>query len=245
MGLVGLSKRQGKLPKPRVYQRDPYESTARFKVLLCGRRWGKSKLALAAACDGHGPTRGHFRGALQGARIGWIVPSLEHPSAAEIWNDLKAALAPYAALGGAVSEQWRRIELASGGSVQVWSGHNPDTLRGPWFDGVIVDECSIQSEGVWAAVRPTLSDYGGWAILCGTVPMDVGRHWFAALHHHATSVPGRANGWATWRLPSRQNRQLTKADLAGRARLPARVRRRAGGDGGRCLARRVVRASAL
>jgi len=210
---VGV-KKQGKLPRVRAYQREAYASDARFKLLICGRRWGKSKFALAAACDGHGPARGHLRGALQGARIGWIVPSLEHPSAAETWNDLKAALAPYAADGGTISEQWRRIELPTGGSVQVWSGFNPDTLRGPYFDGVIVDECSLQPEGVWAAVRPTLSDYGGWAVLCGTVPLDVSRHWFVALHRYAASDTGRARGWRTWRLPSTQNRQLTKADLA-------------------------------
>jgi hypothetical protein len=141
-------------------------------------------VGLVAACDGHGPRRGHFRGALQGARIGWIVPSEQHPAPAEVWADLKAALGPAAQVGGRVSEEQRLIVVPGGGSVQVWSGHDPDRLRGPYFDGEVVDECSIQDARVWAALRPTLSDYGGWGMLCGTVPEDVSGHWFVLMQPH-------------------------------------------------------------
>jgi predicted phage terminase large subunit-like protein len=158
---------------------------------------------------------------LEGARIGWVVPSEEHPSAAEAWSDLKRALAPAARL---VSEERKRIELRSGGSVQVWSGYDPNALRGPYFDGVVVDECSLQHEKLWGALRPTLSDYGGWALLVGTVPEDAVSHWFARLHHYASSEAGRARGWAAWRLSSRQNPQLREVDLEeARETLGARV----------------------
>ena len=43
------------VPRVREYQRPVYEAAARFKVLICGRRWGKSKIALLCAVNGHGP----------------------------------------------------------------------------------------------------------------------------------------------------------------------------------------------
>src|SRR5687768_9689225 len=90
------------LPAPRPYQHPILSSKARFKLLICGRRWGKTQLGLLAATAGHGSTTSHGTakplrpGALQGARIAWIVPSEDHPAAGEIWTDLKAALQPIA-----------------------------------------------------------------------------------------------------------------------------------------------------
>ena len=201
------------LLRVREYQREVVESRARFKLLICGRRWGKTTVGLVAASEGHGAPageEGHWRGALDGARIGWIVPSEDHPAATEVWGDLKKALGPLAV---SASEEQRRIEVAGGGSVQLWSGFNPDTLRGPYFDGAIVDECSLQHERLWPAVRPTLSDYGGWALLLGSVPEDVGSHWFVGLHRYALSESGRFTGWETWRRASWENPQLTEQDL--------------------------------
>src|SRR6266542_4700147 len=107
-----------RLPKVRDYQRPVYESGARFKDVMCGRRWGKTKLGVACAIAGHGPARHYFPGAGGKARIGWIVPSEEHPAAAEAWADLKKAVAT---VPHVVSEERKRIELlAGGGSVQLW-----------------------------------------------------------------------------------------------------------------------------
>ena len=204
------------LPAARAYQQPILSSNARFKLLICGRRWGKTKLGLLAATVGHGPHTSYATlapsrpGALNGARIAWIVPSEDHPSAGEIWTDLKAALQPAA---GRVSESKHLISLPGGGSIQLWSGFLPDTLRGPFFDGVVIDECSLQHERLWQALRPTLSDYQGWALLLGSVPEDVASHWFVTLHRYAQSEAGRARGWDTWRRPSSENPQLTQADL--------------------------------
>src|SRR6266508_486063 len=110
------------LPAARPYQKEVLESAARFKLLVCGRRWGKTKVGLLAATVGHGPPASYGSaallrpGALHGARIAWVVPSEDHPAAGEVWTDLKAALQPAA---GRVSESKRRIDLPGGGSVQL------------------------------------------------------------------------------------------------------------------------------
>ena len=207
------------LPAARPYQQAVLQSSARFKLLICGRRWGKTKLGLLAATVGHGAVTHHGSakpvrpGALDGARIAWVVPSDEHPSAGEVWTDLKAALAPAVADKRRLSEKHKKITLPGGGSIQLWSGFVPNTLRGPYFDGVVIDECSLQNERVWHSLRPTLSDYQGWALLLGTVPEDVARHWFVGLHRYAETDAARARGWETWRRPAWDNPQLTQADL--------------------------------
>src|SRR6266498_1607174 len=97
------------LLRVREYQREVVESRARFKLLICGRRWGKTTVGLVAASQGHGAPageEGHWRGALDGARIGWIVPSEDYPAATEVWGDLKKALAPLAV---STSEEQRKI----------------------------------------------------------------------------------------------------------------------------------------
>jgi predicted phage terminase large subunit-like protein len=152
-----------------------------------------------------------WRGALDGARIGWIVPSEHHPSAGEAWQDLKAALGGWAL---AVSEEQKALRLPGGGSIELRSGHDPENLRGTYFDGVVVDECGIQDARVWAVLRPALSDYRGWALLCGNVPADAAGHWFTKLYHLAETPAMRAHGWAAWRRPAWDNPQIGPADLA-------------------------------
>src|SRR5687768_3263333 len=173
-GSGGLEyQREVRLVRVREYQREVVDSRARFKLLICGRRWGKTTVGLVAACQGHGAPageEGHLKGALDGGRIGWIVPSDDHPAAGEVWTDMKKVLG---SLAVATSEEHKKVVVAGGGSVQLFSGFKPNELRGPYFDGVIVDECSFQPERLWQTVRPTLSDYGGWGVLLGTVPEDV------------------------------------------------------------------------
>ena len=100
--------------------------------------------------------------------------------------------------------------------MRMTSGHDPEAARGMFLnqvqsakckmrseepcgvhrgwgiDGAVVDERSLQPEALWAAgIRPTLSDYGGWALLCGTVPPELEAHWFVRLYRLATWSGGR------------------------------------------------------
>lgn len=222
--LLQAGSRRVVLPRIRPYQEDLYSSPARFKLTITGRRWGKGKVCLFAVCDGHGPRHGEWRqwrGALQGARIGVVVPSDKHVAAAEWWRDLKVALGPSRV---SISEEARQIVVPGGGSVQILSGYDPESLRGTYLDGVVIDECSAQDVKVWQVIRPTLSDYGGWAILSGNVPEDVVGHWFIRLYFLSTTPQMAARGWWAWRRPSWENPQLTEADLAeARETLGTRV----------------------
>ncbi|MCA9315790.1 MAG: hypothetical protein KDB73_09895, partial [Planctomycetes bacterium] len=146
------------LPQPLAHQLDVLRHPARLKVVVCGRRWGKSLLGLIACVEGHGPLDSGYRGALEGAQVWWIAPT--YPQGVLIWRDLKKALR-----GGWIEkrEKEMRIVLPGGGSVTVKSADNPDALRGVGLDGVVLDEAAFMSEEAWThGIRPALADRQGW-----------------------------------------------------------------------------------
>ena len=171
-------------------------SGSRFKLAVCGRRWGKTATGLLAVLRGHGSKRGMFPGAIDGARIWWVAPSYTTLEASKIWNDLKRATA-----GAWVdkSEIHRSITLPGGGSVSVRSADDPDSLRGPGLDGVVLDEAAFLKPEVWHDVlRPALADLGGWSFMLTT---PNGKNW---LHDTFRKAAGRAE-WSRWQLPTWEN----------------------------------------
>lgn len=198
------------LPRPMPHQRSVLISGKRFKLLACGRRWGKTALGLIACIEGHGSYRGQFRGALAGGRIWWVVPS--YPIAAEVWRDLKKAV------GGIAtdkSEVERRVELPGGGSITVKSADNPDSLRGPGLDGVVIDEAAFCDEEVWTkAIPPTIADKLGWAMLLTT---PNGLNWFHDLFQTACGD----SEWDVFHRPTSDNPIISADELAAaRRRMP-------------------------
>jgi len=178
---------------------------ARFKVVVAGRRWGKTGTALQAAIRGHGPERGDFRGAIDGALIWWVAPSSTTIEASNVWHDLKRMTS------GAwtdKSEIHKRINLPGGGSISVRSADDPNSLRGPGLDGLIIDEAAFLSVDAWQNVlRPALSDKQGWCLFITT---PNGYNWIRGLYADAVDRPG----WSRWQCSSSDNPLVTAGELA-------------------------------
>lgn len=191
-----------RLPRPLPHQLPVLMSPARFKVVACGRRWGKTAVGLLKALRGHGPTRRCLRGAIDGGKIWWVAPT--YLIANEIWRDLKRATKD-AWLDK--SEDEHRIELPGGGSVAVRSADRPDTLVAVGLDGLIIDEVGKVKEAAWKeSLRPALADRQGWASLIGT---PKGRNWFFDLFDLAPKRPG----WGRWQRPTSDNPLVPPAEL--------------------------------
>jgi hypothetical protein len=155
-----------KLKRPHPAQQlilDAFEDH-RFGVVACGRRFGKTETGKIVL----------VRAALDGKIARWFLPS--HKMARETWTDLKQTLQPVIA---SKSEVDRRLDLITGGVIQVHSGHDPDASRGPGADLVVLDEAAFMHPDVWQAViRPMLSDRGGKALFLSS---PNGRNWFWSL----------------------------------------------------------------
>ena len=183
-------------------QREVADHPARFKVLVTGRRWGKTRLGSLMCLDV----------ALNGGRAWWVAPS--YPMATVGWRGIKhlAKQRP----GMAAREVDRLIELPGGGSIQVRSADNPDSLRGEGLDFLVIDEAAFVREEAWTeALRPALSDRQGRALIIST---PKGRNWFWRAYQRGVSGDPE---WHAWQLPTVSNPYIDPAEVeAARGLLP-------------------------
>jgi len=186
-------------------QRAVAESRARFKVVACGRRWGKTTLGLVMAAEA----------ARRGQRVWWVAPTYSlafHP-----WRDLKAMLA---AEKSAKLESEKHIDLPGGGSITIKSAEDPDSLRGVGLDLVIIDEAAFISELAWyGSIRPALSDLRGKALIIST---PRGRNWFFAAYQMGQQ--DQNPDWESWQAPTVDNPVVGEQEVEeARRMLPERI----------------------
>jgi phage terminase large subunit len=70
--------------------------------------------------------------------------------------------------GAEASESELKVTFPNGSIVRLYGADNPDSLRGIYLDGVILDEAADMSPRINEVLRPTLSDYKGWCCWIGT-----------------------------------------------------------------------------
>lgn len=190
------------LPKALPHQLPILRSPARQKVVACGRRWGKTALGLMATVKGHGPQRGVFRGAIDGAEIWWVPPTFA--IGMKIWRDLKRALGSVCV---SASEMEKRIELPGGGAITVKSADNPESLVGEGLDGLVIDETGFVKKKAWVeSLRPALTDKKGWCMAIGT---PNGLNWY----HDLFKAAGRDENKEAWQRPTIDNPLITQEEM--------------------------------
>ena len=186
-------------------QAEVHYNPARFKVLDCGRRWGKTRLGVME-CMGI---------AAIGGRAWWVAPSYKMSEVG--WRPLRrlAGQIPNAE----IRKVDRQVLLPTGGEVSVRSADNPDSLRGEGLDFVVLDECAFMQEMAWnEALRPALADRQGSALFIST---PKGRNWFWRMWQL-----GQAGGdeWHSWTFTSYDNPHIQDSEIdAAKALLPDRV----------------------
>ena len=186
-------------------QRRVAEHPARFRVVMCGRRYGKSALGIRLACDA----------ALKGQPVGWFAPS--YKLALEAWRELSQRLQPIVARQ---NEQDKRMELVTGGVIEIWTLDTQDPARGRKYALAIIDEAGIAKDllDVWqAAIRPTLVDMGGRALFLGTPKGR--RHGFVTLFTRGDT--GQDPDWQSFRASTLENPYIPPEEIeAARKELP-------------------------
>jgi phage FluMu gp28-like protein len=122
--------------------------------------------------------------------------------------------------GVAIRESERMITLPTGGTVQIKSADNPDSLRGEGLDFVVLDECAFLKEEAWTEVlRPALADKQGGALFIST---PKGRNWFYAIHQRANYD----DTWKSFHFTSYDNPFVANSELdAAKEQLPELVYR--------------------
>lgn len=195
-----------RLPRLHEGQQQVWDKRVRFRVLACGRRWGKTRLG-SLMC---------IATALHGGRAWWVAPS--YPVASVGWRGVKALAVQIP--GAEIRHVDRLITLPGGGTVQVRSADNPDSLRGEGLDFVALDECAFIKEAAWnEALRPALSDRQGKALFIST---PKGRNWFWRLW--SLGMSDDDPDWQAWRFPTGNNPYIPQSEVdAAQANLPERI----------------------
>lgn len=174
------------LPRPHQAQEKVLSQAKRFNVLDCGRRWGKSVLAINLLSET----------ALSGYPAGYFAPTykLLEGTYKEAINILEPIISR--------KHDNQFIEIVTGGLIEFWSLDNPNAGRSRKYKRDVIDEAAFV-KNLWeawtTAIRPTLTDLIGDAWFMST---PRGKNDFYKLYQRGVS--GEAN-WVSWQMPTNTN----------------------------------------
>jgi len=137
----------------KVIALDPH----RFRVVNCGRRFGKTILAIDQM---------KARLTIPNSRVCYIAPTYQQ--ARDIaWEPLRRDLLS----AGKPNEARLEIDLVNGSKIQLKGWESIETLRGQHFDFIVIDEVAMM-RNFWVnwreVIRPTLTDTKGEALFIST-----------------------------------------------------------------------------
>jgi PBSX family phage terminase large subunit len=143
------------LSKPQqLVANDPH----RFKVVIAGRRFGKTFLAIRQLC---------WFARRPNSEIFYITSSYRAAKMI-VWKPLKRRLQDLRWVKK-INEAELSITLKNGSTISLKGGENPDALRGPSLTYVVIDEAADVDPVLWQEViRPALADQQGHALFIGT-----------------------------------------------------------------------------
>ena len=130
----------------------------RFRVLISGRRFGKTYLAISELA----------RFARFPNKKVWYVAPTYRQAKSICWNELKQRLDKVNWISK-INNSDLSIELVNGSTIALRGADNEQSLRGIGLDFLCMDEFADIHPSAWFEVlRPTLSDKLGSALFCGT-----------------------------------------------------------------------------
>lgn len=189
--------------KPRDLSVHERLEAARFSVVAAHRRYGKTVLAVnhtikgALTCN---KPRGSFA---------YVAP-FRNQAKAVAWDYLKYYTSPIP--GRTVNESELSIMLPNGARIRIYGADNPDSLRGLYFDGVVLDEVADMKPEVWGEIiQPALADREGWALFIGT---PHGINLFSELYYRALERQQKGDPlWCAMSFPVTGTTSLPPAEV--------------------------------
>ena len=181
-----------------VPQRQIVAAPQRFKVACCGRRFGKTTLAIWLMCR---------EAAQPNKEIFYIAPTYRQAKMIA-WKKLKNKLLDLRWVKK-INETELSIILKNDSVISLKGADGgAQNLRGVGLDAVILDEASIIDEEAWTEVlRPALADKQGWALFIST---PAGMNWLKDLYDLAEEYPDE---WASFQFTSLEGGNIPLAEI--------------------------------
>lgn len=182
-------------PKLHHAQKEVYDYKARFKVLSCGRRWGKTSLAYVTGAEV----------AISGGRVWWLAPTFQLTTIG--WRLFTSNLSKIAIYK---NETEKRLVFPGGGEIWFKTSSEPDNLRGDSLDLAIFDEAAFTKGEVWTyVVMPMLSDRLGKAMFISSPNGATG--YFYDLWKLGEMEYD--NMYKSWNFPTSSNPFIPRSDI--------------------------------
>jgi phage terminase large subunit len=184
--------------KPRGAQLEIHEVAdgTRFVVCVAHRRLGKTVAAInhlikaALQCEREAP------------RYAYIAPT--YTQAKRVAFDYLTHFTRPLNATANIAEL--RVDFF-GRRVSLYGADNPDSLRGIYLDGVVLDEVGDMNPKIWnEIIRPALADRLGWAMFIGT---PKGANHFKDLRDRAATE----EGWSLLEFKASQTGIVPEAEL--------------------------------
>ena len=194
----------------RYAQGEVFNCDKRFRVLVAGRRFGKSYLSCIEL----------LRGAINRPGETYFYCAPTYRMAKDIaWKELKR-LVPKVWVQSK-NETDLRLELINGSTIELKGTENAMALRGRSLAGVVLDEAAFMDRDVWAEViRPALADKQGWALFISTP--DGTASWFYDMWCFCGEQEW--DDWKRWSFTTIEGGNVAPEEVeAARAQLDART----------------------
>jgi hypothetical protein len=188
---------------PHAGQQKVLESKARFKVMNCGRRWGKTvlaaKMAVAAARK-------------KNQMVWWVAPTykITKRGYAEVLKQIPDGLLTHAAPPDTNFDAGRSVILRfrNGSRMEFYSAERPEGMLGAAVDFAVLDEAAIMPGRIWnQIVSPTLIDHLGKALMIST---PRGRNWFYKAWLKGQDP--QQTEWDSWTFTTQDNPTLPEGE---------------------------------
>ena len=139
-------------------QKKVIKDHSRFRVLITGRRFGKTYLAINELA----------KFASQPNKKVWYVAPSYRQAKAICWSVLKEKMIQHKWVKS-INHSDLTITLKNNSQITLRGSDNENSLRGVGLHGLVMDEFADISKETWYEVlRPTLSDTKGHALFCGS-----------------------------------------------------------------------------
>ena len=185
------------------WQKEVYISDARFKVVVAGRRCGKTRLSAielitkATQCPAFD------------ARVMYVAPT--QGMAYDLMWSLVMHLAEPLIAKAHINDG--DITLKNGIVIQIRGADKPDRLRGKKLFFAILDEMKDIKTGTWeSSIRPSLADMEGGALFIGTPAPEAEE--FRKYYDFGQEDDDKYDPeWKSWHFTTADNPYIKKSEI--------------------------------
>lgn len=153
-----------------------FSDPARFRVLVAGRRFGATFLAIREIVRALRDRRD--------VHVAYVAPTLKVARMA-VWDALVGGAIPQTQIGYVNRTNLELRVKPQDGTVRLYGADNPRCMRGCGFDFVIIDGANGVREQAWTELlRPALAERGGRVLILTGVDASTGvGSWVHDVYH--------------------------------------------------------------